>query len=142
MAKTKKIVVRKSGSTYKSKTDPNSKPVQGHDDIVWTIVGVPLPSSAEVQLRFADGRVIGSNQLTDSKNREISAKVQNKGLLDGERFPYTVWFADGATVYCMEDPELVMDGDTPIIGGPKKKNANRQKAAVQRPIKKKAAKKR
>ena len=140
MDREKEIKVTKPGHKYKSKTRPPSREVSGGDEVVWTIEH-RLPAPARVQLRFENSRLFGSDRLTENPTKKISAIVQNTGLKKGERFPYTVWSVHGNTDYCMEDPELVMDSDTPLVG-PKKKKVDEQKTAAKSPNKKKKAPKR
>ena len=130
------------GAQYQSSTSPSSQGVKGNDSVTWNIVGAVLPVSAEVELRFNSSKVVSAYTLSDGATRQISAKIKNKGLKKGDSFPYKVWFVDGNTEYCMEDPELVMDGDTPIVV-PRKKKVDRQKVATKKkPIRKKKVKQR
>jgi len=143
MAKTKNIDISVVDEKYRSKTSPSSKKVKGNDRIDWTVIGVPLPSSAEVQLRFDSNKLVSALILSDGGSRLISGVVKNQGLTKGDKFSYMVWFVDGNTEYCMEDPELVMDGDTPqIVPKRPRKKAAKKEAAKKKPIKKKKAKKR
>ncbi len=132
----KTIDITFNGVKFESTTSPNSQKVKGKDTVEWTIAGALLPASAEVVLEFTSSKVVSAWTLLDSQSRFISAVIKNKALKKGDKFPYTVWFVDGHTRYCMEDPELVMDGDTPSIIIAKKlarkKAAKKMEAAKKR----------
>lgn len=141
--KTISIDVEPDGSRYKS-TTVRSKKVKGKDDIVWNVTLGVLPDTAKVELRFDNSKLVGTYTLTDNATRQISGKIQNKGLKKGDSSSYQVWFVDGHTEYCMEDPELVMDSDTPSIvpKRPRQNKAVKKTATKKHVASKKKAKKR
>ena len=124
---------------FKSTTTPTSVPVKFADVAYWSVEprkpkkDNELPADAEVELRFVNGSIVGISAPRFKKNRGLFVHAVKKG-----RYPYKVWYVSPNEEYEMEDPELVMDGETMIVKGRK----NAIKRAVAKILEKTSKKKR
>jgi hypothetical protein len=107
--------------TFRSATSPQSQPFKHYDALKWLVAPLNgdkanlLPADADVELRFADGAVLGKKGKKVAKsggkgNRAISF-FASADAEEKVRYAYEIWYRVDDEYYLLEDPELVIEGE-------------------------------